>query len=245
MHGYRSSVNNDKAQFFLNHALQHKYSWSNFDLPCHGSSEGKFPEFRISSALTALTEVIRQFRDVPILLFGVSMGAWLSILAARKLANAPHTNIVAAVLVAPAFDFVHHYFNQESLETLQQWQRDGVRQFNDLYDNEPYELEYGAVDDGLQYGILQQSATYDFPIRIFHGDRDEIAPLGLSQQFKADAVDSDIALNIMKGGDHSLDLHRPAISAEVDRMFKKFGKQKAKAKTKTKARAKAKAKASR
>lgn len=219
VHGFRSSINHDKAKFFLEHALQRGHSWSNFDLPCHGCSEGKFREFRISAALTALIEVIRQFRDVPVVLFGVSMGAWLSILAAQKLANSLHVNIAGAILVAPAFDFLQHYFNQEPTETIRKWQRDGVRQFIDEYDNETYELEYAVVDDGLQHAILNRPTTYAFPIQIFHGDQDEIVPVDLSYQFKENAVDSDITLHIVKGGDHRLDSQRPRIATEIDNMF--------------------------
>lgn len=222
VHGFRSSIQHAKAKFFVEHALQRGYSWSNFDLPCHGSSEGKFKEFRISAALAALVEVIRQFRGVPILLVGVSMGAWLSILAARKLANSAHTNLVGAILVAPAFDFLHYYFNHEPPAAMRQWQQHGVRSFTDHYDQQPYELEYAVVEDGLQHSIMEQPTTYDFPIQIFHGDQDEVAPLQLSRQFKENSVNSDITLHVIEGGDHQLDLQLPRFAAEMDRMFAKF-----------------------
>lgn len=222
VHGFRSSMNHAKAKFFLDHALQNGYSWSHFDLPCHGCSEGAFREFRISNGLAALLEVIRRFRGVPVMLLGVSMGAWLAMLAAQKLSNSAHANLVGAVLVAPAFDFLQYYFANEPPEVMQQWQKDGVRRFTDQYDQQSYELEYGVMDDGIQHSILKQPANYNFPIQIFHGDQDEVVPLQLSNEFKENSPNSDITLNVIAGGDHQLDAQRPRVAAEMDRMFAKF-----------------------
>ncbi len=221
VHGFRSSVTHDKARYFLDHALQHGYSWVNFDLPCHGRSEGRFRDFRVSAALTALIEVIHQLRGAPIVLIGASMGAWLSMLAARKLANARGVHIGGAVLIAPAFDFIQHYFAAESDEVMRAWRSDGVRQFIDEYDHQPYQLEYAMVEDGLRHNLLEQPGKYDFPIRIFHGDQDEVAPISLTHRFKEMAAESDIVVQVIEGGDHALDPQLPLIAAEVGRLFHK------------------------
>lgn len=210
-----------KARFFLDHAVQRGYNWANFDLPCHGRSEGEFRAFRVSAALTALIEVIHQFRGAPVVLLGSSMGAWLSMLAARKLANAAGVAIAGAVLVAPAFDFFREYFHNEPAEAMRQWRRDGVRRFTDHYDNQPYELEYALVEDGLEHGILERPGAFDFPIRIFHGDRDDIVPIGLSHRFRERSAGSDVTVHTVAGSDHTLNPHLPLIAAAIDGMFEK------------------------
>lgn len=212
-------MENAKARFFLNHALQRGYSWANFDLPCHGRSEGRFEEFRVSTALTAVIEVIQQFRGAPVMLLGASMGAWLSMAAARKLANSAHVDIAGAVLVAPAFDFFQQYFHNESADVMRQWRRDGVRRFFDHYDNRPYRLSYAVLQDGVRHNLLDRSGNYNFPIRIFHGDKDEIVPLGLSHRFQAMAPGSDIAVEVIEDGDHALTEHLARVATGIDGMF--------------------------
>lgn len=221
VHGFRSSSDGAKARFFLDHALQHGYGWANFDLPCHGRSEGGFREFRVSNALAALVEVIQQFRGVPVMLLGSSLGAWLSMLAARKLAKSAGVSIAGAVLIAPAFDFFDQYFQNEPAEAMRQWRRDGVRRFTDHYDGRPYELEYALVEDALRHNLLGRPGAYNFPIRIFHGSRDEIVPLSVSHRFKAMSAGSDIMLHVVEDGDHALNRQLPLIAAEVDRLFAK------------------------
>ena len=219
VHGFRSSVENTKARFFLDHALQRGYSWSHFDLPCHGRSEGRFSEFRVSTALEALSAVMRRFRGASLVLLGSSMGAWLAMLAARQLAASRDVRVKGAVLIAPAFDFFHHYFQNEPAEAMRQWQRDGIRRLTDHYDNRAYELDYAVLEDGMRHSLLERPAAYDFPIRIFHGDRDDVVPIDLSHRFKALSAGSDITLRVVKGGDHTLNPQLARIAAEVDDLF--------------------------
>lgn len=221
VHGFRSSSEHTKARYFVDHALRRGYNWSNFDLPCHGRSEGKFNRFRVSTALEALVEVIRQFRGASVFLLGSSMGAWLSMLAARKLAAENDTRIAGAVLIAPAFDFFQHYFQTGSEDALNAWRRDGVRRFTDHYDAQPYQLDYAALTDGLRHNLLERPGNYDFPIRIFHGDCDDIVPLDLSRRFAAGCAGGDVKLRVVKGGDHSLNSQLPRIAAAVDGLLQK------------------------
>lgn len=232
VHGFRSSATHSKGDFFLNHARQRGYSWVTFDLPCHGDSEGEFKKFRISNALESVLKVIQRFRGARLVLLGSSMGAWLSMLAARKLAaqsarraadGATIATIAGAVLVAPAFDFVREYFRNEPLDVMHKWRREGIRQFTDRYDGVRYELEYGLVEDGLQHDILQHPSVYNFPIRIFHGEQDEVVPYRLSHRFQETNAgfnaDFDVTVRIIHQGDHALNEHLPLIAPAMDGMF--------------------------
>ena len=125
-------------------------------------------------------------------------------------------------LIAPAFDFFRQYFQSQPAEVLRQWQHDGVRRFTDHYDNQPYELEYAVLEDGLRHSILEQPAAWDFPVQIFHGDKDEVAPVSLSHQFTAISAASDVTLRILKDGDHALNRHLPLIAAGLDGLFQKI-----------------------
>ena len=228
VHGFRSSVVHTKARFFREHALTNGYSWAHFDLPCHGQSPGAFRSFRVSAALLALREVMRQLAGAPLLLLGSSLGGWLSIAAAREYLDEAR-NIAAAVLLAPAFDFIQHYFIDNpditSQRQLRQWKLDGVRGFADHYDDLPYELEYGVVTDGVRHNLLENPGQFNFPVTIFHGDADDIVPLALSRKFTARAhVDGRVGgadLRVIAAGDHTLESHWPRITAELDAIFRR------------------------
>jgi len=229
VHGFRSSSAHRKAQFFQEHALQRGYGWVTFDLPCHGRSEGRFRDFRVSNALDALLEVIGQFRGIPVMLLGSSMGAWLAMLAAqvmlkkaaRSRAKSRAATIAGAVLIAPAFDFFLHYFQNQPVDVVRQWRRDGARAFADRYDGSAYQLAFAALEDGVRHSVLERAAPYDFPIRIFHGAQDEVVPLALSRQFQELSPDADINVHVIKDGDHTLNAQLDLIAAEVDSMFER------------------------
>lgn len=221
IHGFRSSVAHRKSRFFLDHALQKGHSWANFDLPCHGRSEGLFQEFRLSDALEAVLAVLEELRDVPVLMVGSSMGAWLAMLAAQKLARSTRAKnvITGALLIAPAFDFFKHYFQNRPPEELVDWQRKRVRRFVDPYDNRPYDLDYRVLRDAQKFTLLESPAQWEFPVRIYHGTQDEVAPVAHSRKFRELAKKSDVRLYEVDGGDHSLDAYLPRVAAAVDRMF--------------------------
>ncbi|MGR3913522.1 MAG: alpha/beta hydrolase [Gammaproteobacteria bacterium] len=229
VHGFRSSSAHRKARFFLDHALMRGYGWVNFDLPCHGRSEGRFRDFRVSNALDALLEVIGQFRGVPVVLLGSSMGAWLAMLAAqvmlkkaaRSRAKSRAATLAGALLISPAFDFFMHYFQSQPGEVMRQWRRDGVRTFTDHYDGSPYQLDFAALEDGVRHSVMERALSCDFPVRIFHGARDEVVPLALSRQFQALSPDADINVRVIKNGDHTLNAHLDLIAAEVDTLFER------------------------
>lgn len=228
VHGFRSSISHAKARFFRDHALTRGYSWCHFDLPCHGRSEGRFRAFRVSTALEAVLEVMQRLRGAKLLLLGSSMGAWLSMLAAQKVAGGRSSRIAGAVLVAPAFDFLPQYFHDllpgpgAAADALRAWKSAGARRFTDPYDAQKYEMEYAVLDDARRHSVLERPAAYNFPIRMFHGDRDEIVPISVCHKFQAAAPDSDITLHTVAGGDHALTAHLPLFTAEVDRRFRAF-----------------------
>ena len=223
VHGFRSSVTHQKARFFVDHAVKNEYGWANYDLPCHGMSEGNFRSFRVSVALASLLEVLNELSAAPVVLLGSSIGAWLSMLAAKKLFSTSRQRkitIAGAVLIAPAFDFVQQYLANQPKEAMMLWRKTGIRQFKDIYDNSSYELEYAVVNDGLSHNLLHRSVHWNFPVRIFHGDQDEVVPLASSQRFCKLAGDSDVTLHTIRGGDHSLSDHLPRIAKELDAVMR-------------------------
>lgn len=226
VHGFRSSVAHHKARFFRQHASENNYSWVHFDLPCHGMSQGAFREFRMSKAMAALYEVVSFFAGKPLLLLGSSLGGWLTAAAVREFGG--EANIKAAVLLAPAFDFINHYFidnpDISTQQELQRWKEAGVRDFYDHYDEQNYQLEYDVIADGLQYNLLNAPGEFNFPITIFHGDQDEIIPLRLSERFVAKAkVEGRVGgadLRVIKNADHSLEPHWGLIAERIDEIYK-------------------------
>ena len=227
VHGFRSSSAHRKAQFFWSTRCRTATAGSILICPATGAARGGSAISACPTHWDALLELLAQFRGTPVMLLGSSMGAWLAMLAAqvmlkkaaRSRAKARTATIAGAVLIAPAFDFFRHYFQNQPPEVLRQWRRDGVRDFTDHYDGAPYQLDYAALEDGVRHSALERAARYDLPIRIFHGARDEVVPLELSRQFQELSPDADINVRVIKNGGHSLDAHLNLIAAEVDNLF--------------------------
>ncbi|NKB75722.1 MAG: alpha/beta fold hydrolase [Gammaproteobacteria bacterium] len=230
VHGFRSSSKGTKASYFRQQAQIASQHWIDFDLPCHGRSDGVFRSFRISYCLEALVKVIDSVGNTPIVLVGSSMGGWLSILAAIRLLsqrNQTHiehekSQIKGVVLIAPAFDFVEHYFREKMNVDKHCWESVGVMGFDDAYDNERFFLDFGVLKDASKHSVLKNVWEFNFPTLIFHGEKDDVVPISISQRFVGIVQgETPVNLEIIQKGDHSLNDHLAHFWAGIDGCFRR------------------------
>ncbi|MEA3291894.1 MAG: alpha/beta hydrolase, partial [Pseudomonadota bacterium] len=212
VHGFRSSMFATKAQFFADHAARRGYDWLRFDLHCHGGQGEPLNNFRVSRAVAELEAVLEMLAGRRLVLVGSSFGGWLSVLVARQFAE----RIDGMVLIAPAFDFIDHYFAGESPEALTEWRDAGARTFEGLEDGEVFELDYDLLPDARNFRILDRTHDHPFPIHILHGEADETAPVDLSRRFTGLARNGNVMLEVIENGDHSLNEHLSRVAAAID-----------------------------
>ena len=138
-------------------------------------------------------------------LIGSSMGGWITLLLARKLARAETSNRLAGlVLIAPAFDMTERLmWDQMTEATKAAFARDGVVFEPSLY-GDPYPITKRLIEEGREHLIGEGALPLDLPVRILQGMRDPDVPwrhaLDLVERLGSDHVE----LTLVKDGDHRL-----------------------------------------
>ena len=217
LHGFRSHCAGEKAMALTHHALARGYSWARFDLAAHGASTGALWEQTLSGWLEDALAVATLFAPRPLFLVGSSLGAWLAVLMARS----GRVPVAGLVLLAPAFNFLDRYYASLSDNLRQQWRREGYLMLPDLYGppGAVYRLGYRLIEDAATHDVLSVPTVLPCPLTLIHGDRDEVVPLAVSQDFVRRVRAPAKRLAVIAGGDHRLTAAIPRILAEVDALW--------------------------
>src|SRR5438477_1616348 len=102
--GFNSDMVGTKALALDAWAAEHGRACVRFDYSGHGESGGRFEDGTIGRWLDDALAVIEAATAGPSILVGSSMGGWIALLAARRLAGTAKAP-AGLVLVAPAADF--------------------------------------------------------------------------------------------------------------------------------------------
>jgi len=214
LHGFRSHCDGGKARYLSAMAARLGYGWLRFDQRGCGISTGEFRAFTISAAVSDTRRALASLDGGPCILVGSSLGGLVAIHAA--LCGEPPVN--GLVLIAPALRFTEHFIRgQLDDEAIQQWRRRGYRWFPDLYEGGCYRLDYGFCADALHYGEPPRSLPC--PVRVIHGRRDELLPVGDSKRWLAELDCPDKGLEIIDRGDHRLTEWSSVIARHTEILF--------------------------
>jgi pimeloyl-ACP methyl ester carboxylesterase len=179
LHGFASSPQSSKAQFF-----KRQLEACGIPVEIPRLDGGDFEHLTITSQLAIIEQTVG---GQPATLFGSSLGGYLAALyAARHPAE-----IDRLVLLAPAFQFPSRWRQRHTKEGLKKWEQDG---FVNVY-------HYGeARTMRLSYRLMQDSVLYEEepdvrqPTLIFHGTKDDVVPPEVSQQFVAKHPNAELLL---------------------------------------------------
>jgi pimeloyl-ACP methyl ester carboxylesterase len=178
-----------------------------FDYSGHGLSEGDLLKASIGDWLgeaAAMLELLLAKTSRAVLI-GSSMGGWIALLLARKLAREKAlAKLAGLVLIAPAWDMTERLmWDQMTEETKAALARDGVIYEPSLY-GDPYPITKRLIDEGRGHLIGEGALALDLPVRILQGMRDPDVPwrhaLDLVERIGSD----DVELTLIKDGDHRL-----------------------------------------
>jgi pimeloyl-ACP methyl ester carboxylesterase len=178
-----------------------------FDYSGHGLSEGDLLEASIGDWLdeaAAMLELLLA-KTPRAILIGSSMGGWIALLLARKLAREGRlVKLAGLVLIAPAWDMTERLMWDQMTEAEKAaLARDGV-----IYDpspyGDPYPITKCLIEEGREHLIGEGTLALDLPVRILQGLRDPDVPwrhaLDLVERLGSD----DVELTLIKDGDHRL-----------------------------------------
>jgi alpha-beta hydrolase superfamily lysophospholipase len=217
LHGFRSHCVGEKATALTEHAFARGYSWARFDLAAHGASTGALVEQTLSGWLEDALSVAALYAPRPLILVGSSLGAWLAVLMARS----RRIPVAGLVLLAPAFNFLQRYYAGLPQGLRQQWRSDGRLTLPDPYGppGTVYQLGYPLIEDAVAHDVLSVPVALPCPLTMIHGDRDEVVPLAVSEDFLRHVHAPDKRLTVVAGGDHRLTAAIPRVLAEVDALW--------------------------
>jgi alpha-beta hydrolase superfamily lysophospholipase len=202
--GFRSDMRATKAQTLADWALEHGRAFLRFDYTGHGESGGRFEEGTISLWLADTLAMIAAATDGPQILIGSSMGGWLALLAADRLAAAGNPP-AGLVLIAPAVDFTERLlWTGLSAQARRAIETTGVYLRPSAYAPEPVPITRALIEDGRRHLMLDGAIRSHCPVHILQGMQDPDVPWRHAMTLVEHFAEDPVTLTLIKDGDHRL-----------------------------------------
>jgi len=219
--GFASDMASTKAGYLDAFAQARGRAFLRFDYSGHGLSPGRFADGCIGDWLAQAAGAFDQSTQGPQIVVGSSMGGWLALLLARRLAEKGETQRRAGlVLLAPAVDFTEELIWKNLDEAAR---RDilekGAWLRASQYAPEPTPITRRLIEDGRRHLLLGGVIRTHARVHILQGMADPDVPwrhaLTLVEHLSADPV----TLTFIADGDHRLsrdpDLAQLAAAVEL------------------------------
>lgn len=204
--GFASDMTGTKARFLADLAREQGRACLRFDYSGHGASGGRFVDGCIGDWLAQAAAVFDGCGAEPQILIGSSMGGWLALLLARRLAAAGAlARLAGLVLLAPAVDFTETLLwagldaaARADIEGPGVWWRPSD------YAPEPTPITRRLIEDGRHHLLFGGLIRAHAPTFILQGMADPDVPwrhaVKLVEHMGADPV----TLSLIADGDHRL-----------------------------------------
>ncbi|USI74393.1 alpha/beta hydrolase [Sphingomonas morindae] len=192
--GYASDMEGGKATALDAWAARHGRAMLRFDYAGTGASPGPFEAQTLAGWRDdALALVDASQGDL--VLVGSSMGGWLMLLVA--LARPERVRALIGIAAAP--DFTDWGFAQDEKMTIL---RDGRLEKTSAYGTEVTSKAFWQSGEALR--LMHAPIAIDAPLRLLHGESDDVVPIWVAQRLAALVRSADVQTLLLKGGDHRL-----------------------------------------
>jgi pimeloyl-ACP methyl ester carboxylesterase len=204
--GFKSDMRGTKAEALDAWAAAEGRACLRFDYSGHGESGGDFTDGTIGGWLEESVAVYRRFAKGPQVVIGSSMGGWLALLLARRLAEQKGAAPIAGmVLIAPAVDFTEALMWQQFSDAIKrEIEEKGFWMRPSAYGEEPYPITRGLIKDGRNHLLLGGLIETGCPVHILQGVKDPDVPWRHAVELVARFARDDVVLTLVKDGDHRL-----------------------------------------
>ena len=203
LHGFASSPQSGKAQFFLR-----RFAEIGIEMQIPALDGGDFTNLTITSQLKIVDAAVA---GRPAVLIGSSMGGYLAALYAAR-----HENIRGLILMAPALQFPSRWRERHAPEEIERWKREGSVQVFHYGFQKEVPLSYKLLEDSRGY---EEEPEFMQPALILHGTRDPVVPAAISSDFAA--CHSNVELRLFDSG-HELTDVMEDLWDEVSRFLAKL-----------------------
>ncbi len=209
--GFASDMLGSKASFLDARAAASGSAMLRFDYSGHGESAfetpgGRFEDGSIGDWLEQSLTLFRTSTEGPQIVIGSSMGAWIALLLARRLAALGEAQrLRALLLIAPAVDFTEELIlpslSEAERRELVEGKGEIIRPAG--RDGSP-PLTRGLLEEGRRHLLFGGELRVYAPVHILQGVRDEVVPwrhaFRVSEKLAADPV----VVTLVAEGDHRL-----------------------------------------
>ena len=194
--GYASDMEGTKALALDAFASERLLPLLRLDYSGTGSSEGAFEDGALARWIDDAQLILDLMGDGPVVLAGSSMGAWIALHLALRLAE----RVVGLIGIASAPDFTEWGFSDRLKARL----TSGETLRRELPDGSTQVTTSGFWTSGQSMRLLDLEIAIDCPVRLVHGDRDETVPLEVAFRLKDKLRSADVQVTVIKGGSHRL-----------------------------------------
>ncbi|MDP4502562.1 alpha/beta hydrolase family protein [Nonomuraea turcica] len=169
-----------------------------FDLSGHGESDGDFFDVTITGEIAETRSVMRAVRDFDfadperIGLVGMSMGGVVAGIVAAEEPGISAVCLWSPAAVAP-FEVGSGYLKGRDIAA-----EIGEKGY---FDADGHRMSPALVEDIAALDVYGRSCAYAGPVRIVHGDKDDIAPLSYARRY-LEHYDGNVELEVVEGADH-------------------------------------------
>ena len=170
LHGFASSPQSSKAQFF-----KRKFHERGVRFEAPQLDEGNFERLTITGQLAVVERAVGGRSAV---LMGSSLGGYLAALYATR----HPAEVERMILLAPALQFASRWRARFRPEDLELWKQQGSAPFFHYGYKSAQRLGYSFVEDADQY---EDAPDFGQPALILHGSEDAVVPPGISLEFAA------------------------------------------------------------
>ncbi|GLI91741.1 alpha/beta hydrolase [Methylocystis echinoides] len=204
--GFASDMASTKAGYLDDWARERGRSFTRFDYSGHGASGGDFAQGCIGDWLAQAEGVFLHSTRGPQILVGSSMGGWIALLLAKRLAEkGEQARLAGLVLLAPAVDFTEELIWKNLDEAARRdIMEKGFWARASQYSPDPTPITRRLIEDGRNHLLLGGVIRAHAPVHILQGMADPDVPwrhaLTLVERLSADPV----TLTFIADGDHRL-----------------------------------------
>jgi pimeloyl-ACP methyl ester carboxylesterase len=213
--GFRSDMSGTKALFLEDYCRRTGRAYLRFDYFGHGASSGDPAHGTIGRWAEDALAALDALTAGPQILVGSSMGGWIMVLAA--LARSERVHALLGIAAAPDFteDLLWPRLDPARRAQLT---ATGSTTLPPAYDPAGYTIGGALIEDGRRHLVLRGPIALDCPVRLLHGLRDTSVPWQTSLRLAERLMSRDVAVILVKDGDHRLstapDLARLAVTLD-------------------------------
>ncbi|HEY8593648.1 MAG TPA: alpha/beta hydrolase [Devosiaceae bacterium] len=202
--GFKSEMTGSKATALDLFGAREGLGVTRFDYSGCGQSGGAFLDGTISRWLEEALAAFETTKGQQIVV-GSSMGGWLALLLNRALRRRGENRVAALVLIAPAVDMTEDLMRATfTPEQLQELQTTGAVSEPSEYDDEPYVLTRGLIEDGARHLLFNKPIDTGCPVTILQGGRDADVPPAHALKLVSHLVADPVTFTSIPDGDHRL-----------------------------------------